>query len=133
MQRSTFLLCAALVALTVGSFALLAPSTLLATKGITSAAANVWAQEVGVFLLATSVTTFLVRHHADSPTLKAILIGNLIVQIGLFATEVLAFVAGTIPLLSGIVGNSVVHVLLATGFGYYALTMRLPSTQPAEA
>jgi hypothetical protein len=133
MQRSTFLLCAALVALAVGSFALLAPTTLLASKGISSAAANVWAQEVGVFLIATSVTAFLVRHHADSPTLQAILICNLIVQIGLLAIEVLAFIAGTIPLLSGIIGNSVVHVLLATGFGYYALTMRASTTPHAKA
>lgn len=123
MKRSTFLLCAALIALAVGSFALLAPATLLASKGITSAAANVWVQEVSIFLIASSVTVFLVRRHSDSPTLKAVLIGNLFVQIGLFAAEVLAFIAGTIPLLSGIVGNSVVHVLLATGFGYYAPTM----------
>jgi hypothetical protein len=124
MKRSKFLLWAALVALAVGSFALLAPTTLLATKGITSAAANVWTQEVGVFLIATSVTAFLVRHHADSPTLKAILIGNVVVQIGLFVIEVWAFVAGTIPLLSGIIGNSIVHILLATGFGYYAIILR---------
>jgi hypothetical protein len=124
MKRSNFLLWAALVALAVGSFALLAPTTLLATKGITSAGANVWAQEVGVFLIATGVTAFLVRHHADSPTLKAILIGNVVVQIGLFVIEVWAFVAGTIPLLSGIIGNSIVHILLATGFGYYAVTLR---------
>jgi hypothetical protein len=124
MKRSNFLLWAALVALAVGSFALLTPTTLLATKGITSAGANVWAQEVGVFLIATSVTAFLVRHHADSPTLKAILIGNVVVQIGLFVIEVWAFVAGTIPLLSGIIGNSIVHILLATGFGYHAIILR---------
>ncbi len=123
MKRSTFLLGAALVALAVGGFALLAPTTLLATKGVNSGPTNVWVQQVGVFLIATSITVFLVRHHGDSPTLKAILIGNLIVQIGLFVIEVLAFIAGTIAFLSGIVGNSVVHVLLATGFAYYALTM----------
>lgn len=120
MKRSTFLLIAALVALVVGSFALIAPATLLASKGITSVAANVWVQEVGVFLIATGVTAFWVRHHVDSPTLKAILIGNAIIQIGLLTIEVLAFIAGTIPLLSGIIGNSVVHALLATGFIYYA-------------
>ncbi len=60
------------------------------------------------------------------------LVGNLIVQIGLFAIEVLAFIAGTIPLLSGIIGNSVLHVLLATGFAYYAFTMRVAPAYNAK-
>lgn len=123
MHRSTFLTCAALIALAVGSFALIAPTTLLATKGIVSATAAVWVREVGVFLLVTSATVWAVRKHPASPTLKAILVGNFIVQLGLLATEVAAYFAGTIPLLSGIIGNSVVHMLLAAGFAYYSATM----------
>ena len=124
MKRSFFLLIASLIALSVGAFALFAPATLLQSKGVFSAAANVWTQQVGVFLIAVGVIVFLVRNHEDSPTLRAILAGNAVAQIGLLPIEVLAYKAGTITQLSGIVPNSVIHVILAAGFLYYASAMR---------
>jgi hypothetical protein len=124
MNRSTFLALAAVIAFAVGAFALFAPIALLASKGISSAAADVWAREVGVLLIAIAVSAFLVRNHQDSATLRAFLIGNVVVQIGLFPIEILAYREGTITLLSGIVPNSIIHLLLATGFAYYAATMQ---------
>jgi hypothetical protein len=125
MKQSLFLSIAAIIALAVGAFALLAPAALLASKGVSSAAASVWTQEVGVLLIAIGVIVFSVRNHADSPTLQAVLNGNAIVQLGLLPIEVLAYREGTITQLSGIVPNSVLHLCLAVGFLYYATTMKL--------
>ena len=131
MKRSVFLSVASFIALAVGGFALAAPAALLESKGISSAAASVWTREVGVFLIAIGVMVFLVRNHGDSPTLRAVLIGNAIVQIGLLPIEVLAYRAGTITQLAGIVPNTAIHVVLAAGFLYHAATMKLPGQRGA--
>ncbi len=123
MKRHIFLSLASGIALAVGVFALAAPSVLLASKGITSAAAAVWVREVGVLLVAVGISVFLVRHHSDSPTLRALLVGNLLVQLGLMPLEVLAYRDGIITELAGIVPNTIIHALLACGFGYYAWVM----------
>ena len=129
MKRSTFLALAAFVALAVGAFALFDPTVLLATKGVSSAAAGVWTREVGVMLIAIGVCALLVRNHDDSPTFRVFLIGNFVVQVGLFPIEILAYREGIIPLLSGIVPNSIIHLLLAAGFLYYILKMRTSGKQ----
>lgn len=115
---------AAVIAVGVGLFALLYPGPLLAGKGVSqNPAANIWVRELGVLLIATGIVAFLVRGQADSPTLRAVLIGNLIIQTGLWPIEPLAYRRGIITKLSGIVPNSVLHVFLAGGFAYYAVTM----------
>jgi hypothetical protein len=124
MKRSTFLLLSGLIALIIGTFALLAPAVLLASKGVVGAGANVWMQEVGALLLALGILSLMVRHHADSPTLKAILVCNVVIQVGLFVIEALAYHDGIITLLSGIIPNLTLHVCLATGLIYYIVTMR---------
>ena len=132
MKRSTFLTLAAMVAFAVGAFALFAPAVLLATKGVSSAAAGVWTREIGVLLLAIGVTALMVRKHEDSPTLRAFLMGNAAIQFGLFPIEILAYREGTITMLSGIVPNSIVHLCLAAGFIYYTAKMPVkPSRQNA--
>jgi hypothetical protein len=128
LNRTIFLTLASGIAVVVGVFALAAPSVLLASKGITSAAAGVWVREVGVLLVAVGISVFMVRHHADSPTLRALLIGNLVVQLGLLPLEVLAYREGIITVLAGIVPNTLIHGLLAGGFGYYAWAMRRSPT-----
>ena len=134
MKRSTFLSLAALIALAVGVFALFFPVALLASKGVSSAAASVWTREVGVLLIAIGVIAFLVRNHEDSPTLQAFFIGNVIVQVGLFPIEILAYREGTITQLSGIIPNSILHLCLASAFTYYAMRMKPPrSTQAPSA
>lgn len=119
IKRSTFLTLAGTVALAVGAFAVFAPVMLLATKGVSSAAAGVWTREVGVLLLAVGATDLMVRNHEDSPTLRALLIGNAAIQIGLFPIEILAYREGTITTFFGIVPNSIIHLCLAMGFIYY--------------
>lgn len=122
MQQKTFLTVAAAIALIVGAIAVLFPAALLASKGtLPSAAADVWMREVGVLLVCIGVIASLVRNHADSPTLRVLMLGNLLVQLGLFATEALAYASGVITKLSGVMPNSILHLLLATGFAYFWL------------
>ncbi|MDP3654989.1 MAG: hypothetical protein Q8R67_25290 [Rhodoferax sp.] len=120
MQQKTFLTVAAAIALVVGAVAVLFPAAMLASKGtVPSAAADVWMREVGVLLVCIGVIAGLVRSHADSPTMRVLMLGNLLVQLGLLATEVLGYAHGVITLLSGLVPNAVLHLVLAAGFAYY--------------
>ena len=121
MKRKTFLTWVSLIGMSVGTVALLLPAALLSTKGVApNPAANVWAREVGIALIAISSVAFIVRAHPDSPTMKAFLIGNAVLQAGLFPIEIVALANGTLTQLSGIVPNSVLHVVLAAAFMYYA-------------
>ncbi len=122
MNRKLFLTVVAGVAFAVGSVALLGPGVFLeAGKGaLPSEAAKVMMREVGVLLFAVGLLGFLVRDHPDSPTLRAILVANAVLQVGIFPIEIVAFQRGVFPLLSGILPNSVFHVLAAAGFAYFA-------------
>jgi hypothetical protein len=121
MSRELFLTLASCVALAVGAFAAVLPRRLLAGKGVAPGpAATVWVREVGVLLVATGVTVFLVRSQPDSAALRAILIGSCVTQVGLLGIEPVAYARGVITKLSGIVPNTVLHVVLAAGFAYYA-------------
>ena len=125
VNRSLFLTFAALIAVGVGGAALLAPEVMLASKGIAgNAAARVWMQEVGAVLIAVGVTAWLVRTHEDSPTLRALLWGNALLQVALLPIELVAHARGVIPDAAGIVPNTVLHLVLALGFVTYARAIR---------
>jgi hypothetical protein len=121
-HRSVFLTLSSVVALAIGTLAFAAPETLLESKGVAlpNAAATVWVREVGVLIFGVGLTLFLLRNHSDSPTMRAVLLGNAVVQIGLLPIEIGAFREGVITLISGIVPNSVLHALLAAGFLTFA-------------
>lgn len=98
---------------------------LLESKGVLSnAAANVWMREVGIALISIGIVAFLLRGHPDSPTLQAFLVGNAVLQLGLLPIEIFAYADGVITKASGIVPNSVLHVLLACGFACFAANVR---------
>jgi len=125
MKRHVFLTIAALIALTVATLALLWPAHLLHGKGVApSAAAEVWIREVSVLLIALAVLVLMVRKHDDSPTLRAVLVFNMLVQLGLFPIEIAAYLDGVITRGWGIVPNSVLHLVLAACFAYYARSPR---------
>ncbi|HKO93969.1 MAG TPA: hypothetical protein VJU61_22600 [Polyangiaceae bacterium] len=126
LPRSTFLTLASVVALAIGAFAIVLPQQFLLGKGVAvpNLAAAVWMRELGVSILALGVILFWVRRHADSATLRAVLWGNALVQLGLLATELVAYRERVIPLVSGILPNSVLHVVLASGFLAYAARPR---------
>jgi hypothetical protein len=124
LSRAWFLGFAGLVALVVGGVALVDPAALLDSKGVHgNAAAAVWMREVGVALVAIGFIALSVRSHPDSPTLRAFMWGNALLQCLLLPVEILAFVNGTVPSLTGIVPNSILHVLLGMGFFAHARAM----------
>jgi hypothetical protein len=109
----------------IGAVAVLAPAVLLESKGVApSAATNLWVREVGVAILASGVMTFLMRGLEDSPGLRALLIGNMVLQLGLLPIEIIGYSQGVITKLSGILPNEVLHLLLACAFGHFALRIR---------
>ena len=127
MSRKTFLTIVSIIAVAIGSFALFAPAALLDSKGVVpSEAANVWCRELGIALVSIGVAAFQMRGHADSPTLRAFLVGNAVLQVGLFPIEILGFANGVITKVSCIVPNSVLHACLAAGFVYFAVRMKNP-------
>jgi hypothetical protein len=84
----------------------------------------VWTRETGLLLLTIGTVAFSIRKHEASETLTAFLFGNIIVQIGLFVIELLAYSNGAITKLSGIIPNLTLHVLLAIGFVYFWATLK---------
>jgi hypothetical protein len=126
MTRKLFLTIAAVVAALVGALALLAPVFLLAElKGaVPNPAALVMARTTGVLLLAVASMSFLVRDHGDSPTMEGFLRANLFLQLGLLPMDPLAYLQGAFTTIGSFAPNTVIHVLLATGFAYYLVTLR---------
>jgi hypothetical protein len=126
LRRSTFLTLSSAVALAVGTFALAAPRALLASKGVAlpNEGAAIWVRELGVAIFALGLLMFLVRNHADSPTLAAIFFVNAAVQLGLLPIEIGAYHRQVITRFSGIVPNSALHVVLASGFLIFGARMR---------
>ena len=121
MDRKTFLTIVGTLGLVIATIALGFPAVLLAGKGVAPEPATcVWVREVGVLILALSVVLLLVRAQPDSPTMRAVLWGNAIVHGGLFPIEILAWHGSVIPRLDGIAPNSVLHVVVATGFVFFA-------------
>ena len=131
LNRSLFLTLSSAVALTVGSFAFAFPHALLESKSVAppTEAAAVWVREVGITIFALGAMMFLVRKHAESPTLRAFFLGNAIVQLGLLPIEIDAYRRQVITQLSGIIPNSVLHLVLASGFLIFAARMRFPAAQ----
>jgi hypothetical protein len=126
MSRQVFMTIASIIAFSVGTFALIFPNILLESKGVTPLVATlVWTREVGLLLITIGITVFLIRKHEISETLKAFLFGNIIIQIGLFAIELLAYFNGVITKLSGIIPNLTLHIVLAIGFIHFWKTMSL--------
>ncbi|MFM9900044.1 MAG: hypothetical protein ACKVOT_03455 [Polaromonas sp.] len=126
MNRKLFLTIAAVVAALVGALALLAPAFLLATlKGaVPNPAALVMARTTGLLLLTVGLMAFLVRNHGDSPTMAAVLAANLFLQLGLIPMDPVAYLNGAFTTLGSFAPNTVIHVLLATGFAYHLLRLR---------
>lgn len=125
MSRQFFLTIASIIAFSVGLFAILFPSTLLESKGVEPLAGTlVWTRETGLLLLTIGIIAFSIRKHETSETLKVFLWGNVIIQIGLFVIELLAYFSGIITKFSGIIPNLILHILLAIGFIHFWATLK---------
>ena len=118
--RVIFLSVVAVIALSIGAVALLFPAQLLASKGVLMNDGTIlWMREVGALLVCIGVIIALVRKHEDSPTLQALMFGNLLIQLGLLVLEVVGYQRGIITELSGVLPNSILHLCLIVGFGYF--------------
>jgi hypothetical protein len=126
MSRAAFLTFTSVVALSVGLFALLAPSVLLGEvkHAAPSAAAEVMARTVGVLLVTVGALSFWVRRHAPSPTLRAVLGANLLLQLLILPIDPMAWHSGAFHTLGSFLPNTALHVLLASGFAYHLWRMR---------
>lgn len=132
MTRAAFLALAAMIAMSIGGLTLLFPEVLLEeVKGTAmNGAAVVMARTVGAILLAVGYLAFLVRNHDDSPTLRAILAGNLALQMMLLPIDPLAYAAGIFRGYASFVPNTLVHTFLAGGFAYFL--WKHPHRRPSE-
>ncbi len=126
MSRKAFLTITAVIAFAIGCFALGLPSVLITDVKVAapSETANVMARTVGILLITIGVLDFLVRDHDDSPTMRAILIANLILQFGIMPIDPSAYLSGVYRTLGSFVPNTILHVLLASGFIYQLMQMR---------
>ena len=125
MKQKAFLTLVSLVALAVGTMALALPATLLESKGVLpDAATQIWVRQTGLLILATGLSTYLVRAHPDSATLRSLLLCNAALQAGILPIELGAHFQGTIPRLSSVLPNSIFHLFSGLGFLYFGLRMR---------
>ncbi len=126
MKRSTFLTISAIVPLLVGLMCLCAPSVLIESVKLAppSATANVYARTAGVLLCAVGLLNFLVRKHASSPTLRAVLVANMVLQLGILPVDPHAYLSGVFHTVGSFAPNTVLHVCLALGCAYYLRQMR---------
>lgn len=135
MSRKTFLTLVSFTAIAVGTFALLAPSVLIETVKVAapSGSANVMARTTGILLVAMGLLDFLVRDHEDSPTMRAVLVANIVLQIGILPIDPLAYANGVFTGLGSFLPNTILHVVLASGFAYYLVKMRRTRAAAAAA
>jgi hypothetical protein len=126
MSRKAFLTITSIIVLAIGIFALTAPSALITSVKVAapSETANVMARTVGILLITIGVLDFLVKDHEDSPTLRSILIANLILQVGIMPIDPSAYATGVYKTVGSFVPNTVLHFLLAGGFIYYLAKMK---------
>lgn len=113
MKRNVFLTITGSIALIIGFTALIFPTELLESKGVISDdTLKVWVMEVGILLLAMGCILILIRNEKDSRALKAIFIGNIIIHIGLFTIELIAYKNHIITEIMGIIPNGILHFTL---------------------
>lgn len=128
MNRSTFLLIAALVPLTFGLVMMFAPGTMLSNSlvqeaGMQTHAVTRW---VGFGVFSIGIINFLARNDKGSIALRAIMTGNVVFHLlGLFF-DTNDYFTGVMTF-SGLITGLIPHALLIMGFVYYLL--KLPKSQ----
>lgn len=124
MERKVFLSIVSPIATFIGLIALFYPSVLLESKGVSvEEPVKVWMSEVGILLISVGVILFLVKNEEVSIALKAIFLGNIITQLGLFIIEILAYRNAVITEVYGVIPNSILHIILSITFLYYLIKM----------
>jgi hypothetical protein len=132
MNRKTFLTITAVIVLLIGCFALIAPEVMISSVkyAAPSETANVMLRTVGILLIAIGLLDFMVKGHEDSPTMRSVLIANLVLQLGIMPIDPSAYATGVYRTVGSFAPNTVLHVILACGFAYYLAKMRRDARQP---
>jgi hypothetical protein len=86
-------------------------------------------RETGVLLLGVGIMALGMRRQPHSAGMKAFMLGNLFVQLGLIATELLGYHDGTITRFWGVAPNLVLNFLLASGFAFFWLRAKFDDRQ----
>jgi hypothetical protein len=124
MKRNVFLIISAVLALFFGLHMLIAPGKMLENMvTVNSADLQHALQWSGTMLVSIGIINFLSRNDAGSASLRAVMIGNIILHVVGFAVDAYDYSIGFIKM-SGLVSGAVVHALLTIGFIYYL--MKLP-------
>jgi hypothetical protein len=124
MSRKVFLTLTGIIAMTIGVVVLTIPGPFIANVKMAapSATANVMARTVGVLLLAVGTLNLLVRGHGDSPTMRSVLLFNLVLQLAILPIDPVAFFSGVYGTVGSFVPNTILHLVLASGFARYLIT-----------
>ncbi|MCH9682479.1 MAG: hypothetical protein K0V04_13665 [Deltaproteobacteria bacterium] len=112
------LLFTAVVAATIGTFACIAPASLLTAKGVADIdpAAVAMTRTVGVALLGVASLDFACRDLRSSPTLRRVLGTNAMFQLLLTPLDPYAYAVGAFSGVASFLPNTVLHIVLATVF-----------------
>jgi len=112
-----FLAVSAVLAWAIGCALLFAPAPFLAPMGIrVTPAIAVTGQAQGAILVGLGAINWLARS-AAGPALRAVLAGNLVVQVLSWIVIVRALALGIVPAQNA--GAVVIHTALAAGFAYF--------------
>jgi hypothetical protein len=124
MKRSLFFWITAILALLFGGLMFITPPGAAQTFGLAeSTAGDVVFRILGATLLGIALLNFLVRNHADSETLAAVLWTNVAVHgLGLIA-DISSVVAGRLTV-SSVAFGVIVHLFVGIGSLIYATRMR---------
>lgn len=125
MNRSVFLLVAAIFSFLIGGMSVLFPDKMAEGFGITSSPLiSFLSRELGVFNLGLGVLNVLVRQEPDSKTLKAIFIFNLIYHVLMIPVNLVALTSGTFTL--GQAAPALLfHLVFGAGFIFYWLRIKI--------
>src|SRR3954469_19914869 len=133
MKRSTFLLISAIVAWIFGLVMMINP------RGFTSGTIPVPTDQIdgimrllGTNLFAIGSINFLACKDGWSKSMRAILIGNILLHVLGLSFDFYNYSLGLF-LMSGIMMGAVVHLLFIFGFSYYAFRSSARETSLAQA
>lgn len=123
MSRNLFFIIASVISFAFGATMFVSPGLLAsAFTLIQSDATDVLFRALSAAILALGVLNFLVRNHADSETLKAVLWANITVHGISLVAEVIS-VSGGYQLFSGVAAGVVLHLFIGVGSYIYLRRM----------
>ena len=124
MKRSIFLVITAILSALIGVMCLFFPEKLAAGFGVPiTPLILMMSREAGATNLSMGILNFFVRNHTDSPSLKIILLFNMIYHLLILPANIYGWSQGIMEI-SQMGPAFIIHLLLALGFLYYTLKIK---------